>query len=105
MLQAQQLGTVIFACKRLPSILGKSVAVIGQGSAGLWFDFMLRRVGASRVIAIDYHALRLQMAEQYGATDRIHNAEDDASEFLTEITRGELVDLVVEAANLHCCLE
>ncbi|HUV14899.1 MAG TPA: zinc-binding dehydrogenase [Acidobacteriota bacterium] len=99
MVQAQQLGTVVFACKHLPSVLGKSVAVIGQGSAGLWFDFMLRRMGASRVVAIDQHALRLKMAEQYGATDRILNAEDDALEILTEITGGQLVDLVVEAAG------
>lgn len=99
MVQAQQLGTVIFACKHLPSVLGKSVAVIGQGSAGLWFDFMLRRMGASQVVAIDLHALRLQMAEQYGATDRILNAESDALEVLTEITGGQLVDLVVEAAG------
>lgn len=99
MLQAQQLGTVIFACKHLPSIQGKSVAVIGQGSAGLWFDFMLQRMGASRVIAIDQHALRLQMAEHYGATDHIHNAEDDALDVLAEITHGKLVDLVVEAAG------
>lgn len=99
MLQAQQLGTVIFACKHLPSASAKSVAVIGQGSAGLWFDFMLRRMGAERVIAIDQHALRLKMAEQYGATDCIHNAEEDASEILAEITGGQFVDLVIEAAG------
>src|SRR5215212_11021 len=33
LLQAQQLGTVLFACQRLPNLMDKTVAVIGQGSA------------------------------------------------------------------------
>ena len=50
---AQQLGTVVFGCRRLPSLVGKTVAVIGQGSVGLFHDFMLRRIGAHRIIAIE----------------------------------------------------
>ena len=34
LLQAQQLGTVIYAAKKLPNLLDKDVVVIGQGSAG-----------------------------------------------------------------------
>jgi threonine dehydrogenase-like Zn-dependent dehydrogenase len=99
MVQAQQLGTVIFACKQLPNLVGKTVAVIGQGSAGLWFDFMLRRMGASRIVAIDLHSIRLKAARQFGATDFIQNSEIDALEALTELTGGQLVDLVIEAAG------
>ena len=53
LLMAQQLGTVIFGCRRLPPLLGKTVAVIGQGSVGLFHDFMLKRLGAHRIIAIE----------------------------------------------------
>jgi threonine dehydrogenase-like Zn-dependent dehydrogenase len=99
LLQAQQLGTVIYACKFLPSIVGKDAAVIGQGSAGLWFNFMLRRLGARRVFGIDLQGHRLSAGKLYGATDVIHNAENDAAEALHDLTDGAMVDLVVEAAG------
>ena len=46
LLMAQQLGTVIFGCRRLPPLAGRTVVVIGQGSVGLFHDFILRRLGA-----------------------------------------------------------
>ncbi|MDC0936785.1 zinc-binding dehydrogenase [Pirellulales bacterium] len=98
-LQAQQLGTVIYACQRLPNIIGKNVAVIGQGSAGLWFNFHLRRLGARRVIALDIEAYRLELSKQYGATHTLHNSAGDPAEAIRNITGGELADLVVEAAG------
>ena len=99
LLQAQQFGTVIYACKQLPNVIGQDVAVIGQGSAGLWFDLMLRRMGARRVIAIDLQAHRLQAGLLYGATDTIHNADADAVAALAELTDGRMADIVVEAAG------
>lgn len=99
MLQAQQLGTVIYSCKRLPNVLGKTVAVIGQGSAGLYFDFMLRRMGASLVIGIDLEAARLATAKLFGATHIIHNATIDPLESLRVLTNGALADVVIEVAG------
>ncbi|MCL4863342.1 MAG: zinc-binding dehydrogenase, partial [Caldilineaceae bacterium] len=100
LLQAQQLGTVIYAAKHLPtSVIAKDVAVIGQGSAGLWWNYMMRRLGARRVIAIDLQAHRLAAAPLYGATDTVHNADIDAVEAVRDLTNGEMVDLVVEAAG------
>jgi threonine dehydrogenase-like Zn-dependent dehydrogenase len=99
LLQAQQFGTVIYACKRLPNIIGQDVAIIGQGSAGLWFAFQLRRMGARRVIAIDLDAGRLALSAHFGTTDTIHNENRDALALLTEMTGGRLVDLVIEAAG------
>ncbi len=98
-LQAQQLGTVIYASKKLPNIAGKNVAVIGQGSAGLWWTFLLRRMGARRVIAIDLQEHRLAMSPRYGATHTIHNATVDPQSELRKILNGDLPDLVVEAAG------
>ena len=99
LLQAQQLGTVIYACRRLPNISGQDVAVIGQGSAGLWFNFHLRRMGANRIIAIDLEQYRLELSRQFGATDCLHNDGRDVTERLAEMTGGKMVDLVVEAAG------
>lgn len=99
-LQAQQLGTVIYACKFLPGpVVGKNVAVIGQGSAGLWWDFMMRRMGARRVIGLDLLPHRLMLPPRYGATHTVNNAETDAIASVQEICGGELADVVIVAAG------
>ncbi len=99
LLMAQQLGTVLYACKQLPSVIGKTVAVVGQGTAGLWFNFVLKRLGAAKVIAFDPKSNRLQLASQYGATDTINIREEDPLEQALAINDGKLVDIVVEAAG------
>lgn len=106
-LQAQQLGTVIYASKRLPSLLDKTVAVIGQGSAGLWFNLVASRMGARQVIGVDVQEHRLQIAKRYGATHIIHceetelplGGQQDAIDAVAEITGGDGVDVVIEAAG------
>jgi threonine dehydrogenase-like Zn-dependent dehydrogenase len=99
LLQAQQLGTVLFACQRLPDVSSKTVAVIGQGSAGLYFDFQLRQMGAGRVIALDLEAFRLERSMAFGATHTIHNASVEPCEAIRQINGGELADVVVEVAG------
>lgn len=99
LLQAQQLGTVLFASKLLPNLVGKTVAIVGQGSAGLFFAWHLRRMGARRVIALDLEASRLEHSPPFGATDCLHNVGVDAAVELQRMTGGELADVVVEAAG------
>jgi L-iditol 2-dehydrogenase len=90
LLQAQQLGTILYAAKHLPGpVIGKNVAVIGQGSVGLWWVWMLRRMGARRVM----------LPKRYGATHTINNREVDPQEAIRSITGGELADVVIEAAG------
>ena len=102
LVQAQQLGTVLYACKQLPSLIAKTVVVIGQGSAGQWFNTMSKRLGAERIIAIDLQAHRLLVSESFGATQTIHNLgqspEDTVLELL-QMTGGNLADVVIEAAG------
>lgn len=97
--QAQQFGTVMYATKELPDVKGKTVAVIGQGSAGLWFNWVLKERGAEKIIALDLKAFRLQLSEQYGATDTIHNADIDLETALKAINDDELPDVIIEAAG------
>jgi len=101
LLMAQQLGTVIYSSKRLPNVLGSDVAVIGQGAAGLFFDTMLHRLGARRVIALDVKAARCAAAWKFGATHVINNSETDPVQAVSEITDGRMADLVVEAVGEH----
>lgn len=95
---AQQLGTVIYACKRLPNMIGKDAVVIGQGSAGLFFNTMLRRMGAKKVVVMDLSDARVAMGQAFGATGGFNNQKVDPLEgVLKEI--GQLADLVVEAVG------
>jgi L-iditol 2-dehydrogenase len=97
--QAQQFGTVLYAAKALPDVTGKTVAIIGQGSAGLWFNWVLRERGANKIIALDLKAYRLQYSKQYGATHTIHNEDMDLISALKAINDGELPDIIIEAAG------
>ncbi len=99
LLQAQQLGTVFYAAKHLPNLVNKDVAIIGQGSAGLWWNYVVRRMGARRVIAVDLQAHRLAISSLYGATDIVHNATESAAPQIHDLTDGHLVDVVIEAAG------
>jgi threonine dehydrogenase-like Zn-dependent dehydrogenase len=99
LLMAQQLGTVIFSCRRLPDLTGKAAMVVGQGSAGLFFDAMLKRLGARRVYATDLEPARLKLSASFGADGVFLNRGVDAVEELRELTGGALADLVVEATG------
>lgn len=100
LLQAQQLGTVLYAAKYLPTnVVSKRVAVIGQGSAGLWWNFVMRRLGARQVIGIDLQGHRLAISKHYGATHALHNADVDTLAAIYDLTNGELPDIVIEAAG------
>jgi threonine dehydrogenase-like Zn-dependent dehydrogenase len=83
----------------MPNLLDKDVVVIGQGAAGLWWDFLVRRFGARRVIGIDLQAHRLAIAECFGATHTVHNAIVDPIQAVSELTQGRMADVVVEAAG------
>ena len=98
-LMAQQLGTVIYAMKRIPSVLGKDVVVIGQGSAGLFFDSMCRRLGAERVIGMDLKDARVEAGRRFGATHTFNNAQEDPIRAVERTLGGRLADVVIEAAG------
>jgi L-iditol 2-dehydrogenase len=99
LLMAQQLGTVIFGCRRLPSLLGKTVAVIGQGSVGLFHDFMLRRMGAHRIIAIEPVPQRLAAGRTMGIDEAIDVTGQQATQAVLGLTNGHGADLVIEAVG------
>ena len=102
-LMAQQLGTVIFACKHLPNLVGGTAVVIGQGSAGLHWDTMLRRIGLARIVGLDLRQARVDAATRFGATEafRVDPADDlgVTSKTVKDLTRGRMADIVVVAAG------
>jgi L-iditol 2-dehydrogenase len=63
----QPLSTVINAVDRLGDVAGKSVAVIGLGSIGLFFCWLLRKRGAACIVGIDPLSERCRVASKLGA--------------------------------------
>jgi L-iditol 2-dehydrogenase len=64
----QPLSTVINALDRLGDVEGKSVAVVGLGSIGLFFCWLLKQRGASSILGIDPMESRCGLAQTWGAT-------------------------------------
>ena len=97
---AQQLGTVVYAAKRLPdSLEGQTCLVVGQGSAGLFWDFMLRKLGAEKIISIEPLKWRRDLGMSYGVDEVIDVTGDPAIEAVHELTNGIGADLVIEAVG------
>ncbi|MDD9994307.1 MAG: zinc-binding dehydrogenase [Dehalococcoidia bacterium] len=99
LLMAQQLATVVFSCERLPDVAGATVAVIGQGSAGLFHNFMLSRMGAERIIAIEPVKARRDLSLSFGGDVTVDVTADKATEAVLDLTSGVGADLVVEAVG------
>lgn len=100
LLMAQQLGTVIWALRKNPvDVVGKTVAILGQGSAGLFFAYLLRRAGAATVITADLVPRRLQLSTAMGADVALVNRGDDLRQAVLDHTRGRGADHVIEAVG------
>jgi aryl-alcohol dehydrogenase len=65
---------------------GKSIAVFGVGTVGLSGIMAARVVGATKIIAIDVHDTRLELARQLGATHTINSRRDDPTKAILELT-------------------
>jgi L-iditol 2-dehydrogenase len=100
LLMAQQLGTVVYALRGYPlDLVGKDAAVIGQGSAGAFFTFLLRRAGAARVLVSDKSPARLAYSRQLGADIAVQAGAADFRSAVMEATGGRGAGVVVEAVG------
>jgi L-iditol 2-dehydrogenase len=111
-LMAQQLGTVVFAARQHPiEAEGRTVVVIGQGSAGMFWAWWLKRAGAEQVIVADRSASRLAASARFGADVPVDARVDDLTEAVMDHTGGHGAHLVVEAVgrketllqSISCC--
>ncbi|MEY2469866.1 MAG: S-(hydroxymethyl)glutathione dehydrogenase / alcohol dehydrogenase [Actinomycetota bacterium] len=81
-----------------------TVAVIGCGGVGLNVVQGAAIAGASRVIAVDMNATKLDLAKQFGATDLIDASQQDAVGAVMELTGGG-VEYSFEAIGLKVTAE
>ena len=104
LLLAQQLGTTVFAMKKFlpPATPSRDLpglaAVIGAGSAGLFFLQQLRARGIE-VIVSDLNQDRLKVADRLGAAQTVLEPMESVIDAAHARTGGAGVDLVIEAAG------
>jgi len=84
--------------------VGDTVAVIGCGGVGLNVIQGARLAGASRIIAIDRLAPKLEMARTFGATDVVDAGEVDPVEAVRDLTGGG-VKHAIEVVGIGLTIE
>lgn len=98
-LMAQPFGTVVWALKKLPNMIGRNVVVLGLGPIGQMFVAGLRNLGARHIIGVDPVDDRNVVARKMGATETICARGAEAEEQVRSILGGSLPDVVVEAVG------
>jgi len=106
-------NTVNIACsvrafKKVPLLLGKTVAVFGPGNAGLIMLQLLKMAGAHEAVMVGTRDFRLEMAKTFGAGFVVNvNRQDPVQAMMDRFPEG--IDVVVEASGnarvLQQCFE
>ena len=94
-------GAVIHTSNVRP---GETVAVIGCGGVGLAAVNGAAIAGAGRIIAIDMHGSKLNLAKEFGATDVVDASQGNPVAQVLEMTGGG-VDHSFEAIGLKATTE
>jgi len=86
-------GTVL---NELKPGLNSTLVVLGTGAVGSGAIMAGRVAGCRKVIAVDIHPARLELAKELGATDTINTTEVDLTEEIMRLTDGKGADYVVD---------
>lgn len=84
---------------RVPYEGGKTVAVLGGGTIGMFVAQWARIFGAKEVVVFDIVDERLELGKRLGATAGINTRKDDFMEKAKAITGGRGYDYVFETAG------
>jgi len=93
----EPLSVGVWACRRSQVAPGSSVAVFGAGGVGLNAIQGAAIAGAERIVAVDAHPAKLELARTFGATDLIDATKSDPVEAIRALTNGRGADYVFEA--------
>ena len=93
---ATGVGAALYTAQVRP---GDSVVVIGAGGVGLNVIQGAALAGASRIIAVDAHPAKMEIARTFGATHALLNGPDTLAEIHT-LTGGRGAEHVFESVGL-----
>jgi 2-desacetyl-2-hydroxyethyl bacteriochlorophyllide A dehydrogenase len=95
----ETLATVRHAHARAAIQAGESVAVLGQGTAGLLHTRLAVLGGAGPVIAVSRTRFKLDMATKMGAQHAVEAGVAEAVDEVVRLTGGNGVDLVIDTTG------
>jgi L-iditol 2-dehydrogenase len=76
------------------------VLIVGAGPIGIMHVMLNRIAGAKKVIVADVRENRLNVAEDFGATETINSKETDLKESVMKATNGRGADVIITAASV-----
>lgn len=90
-------GAVLNHIKPAP---GTSMVVFGMGAVGLSAVMAAKVAGCSKIVAVDLHESRLELARSLGATDVVNGREGDSVTKVKEIVGSAGAQFVIEATGV-----
>jgi len=106
----EPLGNAVHACSRV-DLRGRTVAVFGCGTIGLFTILVARAMGATTIIGVDPNEKNLKLAEQLGVDEVFRVSADMGVEPSSEIVEairkrcfGEGVDVAFEMSGSNQAL-
>jgi L-iditol 2-dehydrogenase len=100
LLMAQQYGTTLYSMRMFcPGVRTGTAAIMGAGSAGLFFLQQAVQRGFENVVVSDLNAQRLAVAGRLGARTLVHAPGESVVDAVMDVTGGAGADLVIEAAG------
>ncbi len=85
--------------KRVPYEGGKTVAILGGGTIGMFVMQWAKIFGAAEAVVFDIEPSRLELGQRLGATAGINTLEKDFMAQAMELTEGRGFDYVFETAG------
>lgn len=85
--------------KRVPYEGGKTVAILGGGTVGMFVMQWAKIFGAAEAVVFDIEPARLELGKRLGATAGINTLDKDFMEQAMELTEGRGFDYVFETAG------
>lgn len=95
-------GTVL---NNLQPKVGSSLAVFGTGAVGLAGLMAASIAGCDKIIAVDIHDSRLELAKEVGATHVINSRNVDVIEKIKEITGGQGANYAMDTTGVPAVIE
>ncbi len=106
-------GNAVHACQST-DLRGKTVAIIGCGTIGLFAILIAKGMGAARVIGVEVDPEHIRMAEELGcevvlkpnllSKDKPHAADVELVEEIMDLTQGLGVDVAFEMVGHNSAL-
>lgn len=93
----EPVGVTVNGLQKIKPQVGETAVVFGGGPVGLFAIAMLKKAGCSLIILSEPNAYRRALALEIGADIAVNPLETDLSALVAERTKGEGVNIAVEA--------